>query len=52
MRDKGGRGSGGESFGLIDRANHGLLHPELLKAMLDAANGSSKLADITPPAAK
>lgn len=48
--DNGGRGSGGESFGLIDRANHQVLHPDLLKVMLNAANGSGKLADVKPPA--
>jgi endoglucanase len=48
--DNGGRGSGGESFGLIDRSSLGVLHPELLKTMLNAANGSGKLADVTPPA--
>lgn len=47
--DNGGRGSGAENFGLIDRASHDVLHPKLLQAMLDAANGSGKLTDIAPP---
>lgn len=35
--------------GLLDRASHDVLHPKLLQAMLDAANGSRKLAEIAPP---
>ena len=42
----GGRGSGGESFGLIDRNNNGVLHPELIKAMLRAATSTYALSEV------
>ena len=48
--DNGGRGSGGENFGLFDRTNNSVLHPELLAAMLRAATKSYALADIARPA--
>ena len=34
--------------GLIDRASREVLHPKLLQAMPDAANGTGK-PDIAPP---
>jgi endoglucanase len=48
--DNGGGGSGGESFALIDRANHRVFHPKVLEAMLRAATSSYSLSDIVPPA--
>lgn len=47
--DNGGRGSGGEAFGILDRATGEPLHPALHEAMLRASNGTSKLSDIAPP---
>jgi aryl-phospho-beta-D-glucosidase BglC (GH1 family) len=48
--DNGGGGSGGESFALIDRNNHGVLHPKVMEAMLRAATSSYSLKDIALPA--
>lgn len=48
--DNGGRGSGSDNFGLIDRQSGEVLHPELLKAMLRAATTSYALGDIALPA--
>jgi endoglucanase len=48
--DNGGGGSGGESFALIDRANHSVFHPKILEAMVRAATKSYSLSDIAPPA--
>jgi aryl-phospho-beta-D-glucosidase BglC (GH1 family) len=48
--DNGGRGSGGENFGLIDRRSGSVLHPELMEAMLRAATSSYSLSDIVLPA--
>ncbi len=47
--DNGGRGSGGEKFGLFDRSTNAVLHPELLAAMQRAATSSYALGDIALP---
>jgi hypothetical protein len=47
--DNGGQGSGGEKFGLIDRTNNGVLHPNLMEALVRAATKPYKLADIALP---
>jgi endoglucanase len=47
--DNGGTNDGKESFALINRASGQVQHPELLEAMLRAANGSGKLSDVKPP---
>lgn len=47
--DNGARNSGG--FALIDRDANDLLRPKVVEALLRAATGSYKLADIVPPAA-
>lgn len=50
--DNGGRDSGGENFGLIDRHTGKAIHPQILEAMLRAAKSSYTLADIAPPVPK
>jgi endoglucanase len=47
--DNGGRGSGGEQFGLIDRRTNSVLHPEVMEAMRRAATSSYSLNDIALP---
>ena len=47
--DNGGRGSGGEKFGLIDRHTGTVLYPELMDAMRRAATRSYSLRDIALP---
>jgi endoglucanase len=47
--DNGGRGSGGENFGLIDRHTNSVLHPKLLEAMQRAATSSYSLSEIVLP---
>ncbi len=47
--DNGGRGSGGEKFGLIDRNAHRPLYPELIKALLRATTNSYSLSNIALP---
>lgn len=47
--DNGGQKSGGESFGLFDRATNTVLHPAILEAMQRAATKSYELADIALP---
>jgi endoglucanase len=47
--DNGGRGSGGEKFGLLDRNSGEPIHPELLTAIQRAATGDYTLADVKPP---
>jgi Endoglucanase len=47
--DNGGRGSGGESFALINRNDNSVLHPKLMEAMLRAATSAYSLKDIAPP---
>jgi endoglucanase len=50
--DNGGRGSGGEKFGLIDRHSGEPILPELLEALMRAARGSYSLAEVAPPKAE
>ncbi|MGC4093297.1 MAG: glycoside hydrolase family 5 protein [Polyangiaceae bacterium] len=47
--DNGGRGSGGEKFGLMDRQSNGVLHPQLLAAMRRAATQAYTLGQVAPP---
>jgi endoglucanase len=47
--DNGGRGSGGESFGLMDRTTNGVLHPKILEAVMRAATSSYELRDVALP---
>src|SRR5690606_865783 len=47
--DNGGKGSGGEHFGLFDRSTGRVLHPEMLDAMMRAATTSGSLEEIRPP---
>lgn len=47
--DNGGRGSGGEKFGLIDREKQGVLHSTILEAMQRAATHSYKLEEVALP---
>lgn len=47
--DNGGRGSGGEKFGLFDRNSGSVLHPTMLEAMLRAATHAYTLGDIAKP---
>jgi aryl-phospho-beta-D-glucosidase BglC (GH1 family) len=47
--DNGGKGSGGEKFGLMDREKNDVLHPAILEAMMRAAKHSYKLQEIAPP---
>jgi endoglucanase len=49
--DNGAHGSGGESFGLIDRVSGEALHPAVLEAMLRAASPGSRLSDVAAPKA-
>lgn len=49
--DNGGRGSGGENFGLFDRSSGAVLHPELLEAMRRAASSQHPIERIAPPVA-
>ena len=46
--DNGGTNDGKESFALINRTSGQVQHPALIEAMLRAANGSGKLADVVP----
>ncbi len=50
--DNGGRGSGGEKFGLFDRSTNEVLHPEILEAMKRAASSTAPLGKIALPKAK
>ena len=47
--DNGGRGSGGESFALINRNDNSVLHPKVMEAMLRAATSAYSLKDVAPP---
>ena len=47
--DNGGRGGGGEKFGLIDRNPHRALYPELVKALQRAATNPYSLSNIALP---
>jgi len=47
--DNGGRGGGGEKFGLIDRNTHRPLYPELMNALRRAATNPYALSNIALP---
>jgi hypothetical protein len=47
--DNGGRGSGGEKFGLLDRQGGDPIHPKILEAMQRAAAHSYKLEEVAAP---
>jgi endoglucanase len=49
--DNGGSGSGGEKFGLMNRATNGVLHPALLDALVRASTSSYRLLDVVAPKA-
>jgi endoglucanase len=48
--DNGGEGSGGEKFGLFNRATYAPLHPKVLDAMVRAAKSPYELSDVALPA--
>jgi len=50
--DNGGSGSGGESFGLMDRGTNGVRHPEVMAAMKRAATSSYAIGEIALPVPK
>jgi endoglucanase len=47
--DNGGKGSGSDAFGLIDRVNNTVLYPELMQALTRAVSSSYALSDVTKP---
>jgi endoglucanase len=47
--DNGGRGSGGEKFGLFDRHTGKVIHPKILEAMQRAATSDYSIDDIAKP---
>jgi len=47
--DNGGKGSGGEAFGMIDRANNTVLYPTLMQALTRAVSSSYTLAEVAKP---
>jgi len=47
--DNGGKNSGGEAFGLIDRSNNTVLYPTLMQALTRAVSSSYTLADVAKP---
>jgi endoglucanase len=47
--DNGGKGSGSDAFGLIDRANNTVLYPELMQALTRAVSSSYALSDVMKP---
>jgi endoglucanase len=47
--DNGGRGSGGEKFGLLDRQGGDAIHPKILEAMQRAATHSYELEQVALP---
>lgn len=47
--DNGGKNSGGEAFGLIDRSNNTVLYPTLMQALTRAVSSSYALADVAKP---
>jgi endoglucanase len=49
--DNGSSGSGGETFGLMDRRTNTVLYPDLMGALRRAATSSYALADIALPTA-
>jgi aryl-phospho-beta-D-glucosidase BglC (GH1 family) len=47
--DNGGKGSGSDAFGLIDRTNNTMLYPTLMQALTRAVSSSYGLADVARP---
>jgi endoglucanase len=47
--DNGGKNSGSDAFGLIDRANNTVLYPALMQALTRAVSSSYTLADVAKP---
>ena len=47
--DNGGKNSGSDAFGLIDRANNTVLYPTLMQALTRAVTSSYALADVAKP---
>jgi endoglucanase len=47
--DNGGKNSGSDAFGLLDRANNTVLYPTLMQALTRAVSSSYTLADIAKP---
>ena len=47
--DNGGKGSGSDAFGLIDRANNTVLYPAIMQALTRAVSSSYALADVAKP---
>lgn len=47
--DNGSKESGAEAFGLFNRGNGSVLYPEILEAMMRAANSDYKIGDIQKP---
>ena len=47
--DNGGGGSGGEQFGLFDRHQNSVLHPNVMAALVRAGSSTSPLAGIALP---
>jgi endoglucanase len=47
--DNGGKKSGGENFGLLDRSSYTVIHPEILDAMVRAATKQYAITDIAQP---
>ncbi|HYQ02275.1 MAG TPA: glycoside hydrolase family 5 protein [Polyangiaceae bacterium] len=47
--DNGGKNSGSDAFGLIDRSNNTMLYPTLMQALTRAVSSSYALADVAKP---
>ncbi|HET7544023.1 MAG TPA: glycoside hydrolase family 5 protein [Polyangiaceae bacterium] len=47
--DNGGKNSGSDAFGLIDRSNNAILYPMLMQALTRAVSSSYALADVAKP---
>ena len=47
--DNGGKGSGSDAFGLLDRASNTVLYPSLMQALNRAVSSSYALSDVAKP---
>jgi hypothetical protein len=47
--DNGGKGTGSDAFGLIDRTNNTVLYPTLMQALTRAVSSSYALGDVAKP---
>jgi endoglucanase len=47
--DNGGKGSGADAFGLIDRANNTVLYPAMMQALTRAVTSNYALGDVAKP---